>query len=194
MKKIVLVVIISIMVAINIKGKIDKEIGAKIDSFNGVNVYFNGLIAVSHGRNLTKDGYNIGVKWQCVEFVKRYYLEIYNHKMPNTYGNAKDFYDKKLKDGEVNTQRDLIQFLNPSVIKPKIGDILLFKPYLLNPYGHVAIISKVTENNIEIIQQNVWKKTRERFVLIYKENKWYIDSKRVIGRLSINTEIEPLLI
>lgn len=108
MKKVGLIVAILIIAIINIKGKIDKEIGTKIDELNGVNVYFNGLMTVSHGRNLSEDGYNIGMKWQCVEFVKRYYLEMYNHKMPNTYGNAKEFYDKSLKDGEINIKRNLI--------------------------------------------------------------------------------------
>ena len=48
-----------------------------------------------------------------------------------------------------------------------------------------AIISKVDESAIEIIQQNVWKKTRESFNLININNLWYIESKRIIGRLSL---------
>lgn len=47
--------------------------GAPLDSLNGVVVYYNDGMGAVHGRN-TVDGYNVGLKYQCVEFVKRYYL------------------------------------------------------------------------------------------------------------------------
>ena len=100
--KIILIIIIGIVF---FKVKIDKEVGKELDSFNNVKVYFNGFPTKSFGRNLSEDGYNIGMKYQCVEFIKRYYFEYYNHKMPDTYGNAKDFYNKELKDGEINIKR-----------------------------------------------------------------------------------------
>ena len=150
------IILIIIIGIVFFKVKIDKEVGKELDSFNNV------------------------------EFIKRYYFEYYNHKMPDTYGNAKDFYNKELKDGEINIKRGLLQFSNPSFKKPSVGDIIIFKPYILNPYGHVAIISNVEDDNIEIVQQNVWKKTREKFKLTYENNKWSINSKRVIGRLSLS--------
>lgn len=81
------------------------EVGDIVDNFNGVNIYYNGGVSNSEGRNLSADGYNIGIKYQCVEFVKRYYYEYLNHKMPDAYGNAIDFYDKALKDGSINVKR-----------------------------------------------------------------------------------------
>lgn len=36
-----------------------------------VAIYFNGGVNMSQGRNLTIDGYNLGIRYQCVEFVKR---------------------------------------------------------------------------------------------------------------------------
>ncbi len=69
------------------------EIGQKVDSLNGVVVYYNGGVNHVADRNVTKDGYNLGLKYQCVEFVKRYYYEYFHHKMPDNYGNAKDFFD-----------------------------------------------------------------------------------------------------
>lgn len=180
--KIILIIIIGI---IFFKVKVDKEVGKELDSFNNVKIYFNGFPTKSFGRNLSEDGYNIGMKYQCVEFIKRYYFEYYNHKMSDTYGNAKDFYNAELKDGDMNVKRGLLQFSNPSFKKPSVGDIVIFKPYILNPYGHVAIISNVEDDNIEIVQQNVWKKTREKFKLTSENNKWSINSKRIIGRLSL---------
>jgi len=98
------------------------QIGDRLDSLNHVVVYYNGGMGNVSGRNTSPDGYNIGLKYQCVEFVKRYYYEYYKHKMPNAYGNAIDFFNKALKDGELNADRDLIQYTNPSKSKPQVGD------------------------------------------------------------------------
>ncbi len=47
--------------------------GQKIDSLHGVYVYYNGKTQNVSGRNLV-NGYNLGLNYQCVEFVKRYYF------------------------------------------------------------------------------------------------------------------------
>ena len=165
-----------------------KEVGTVIDSFNGVKVYYNGKISNIEGRNLTDDGYNLGLKYQCVEFVKRYYYEYYHHKMPDSYGNAKDFFDGNVKDGELNVDRNLIQCNQPSKFKPQVGDLLIFDGHQGNPYGHVAIVSKLSENSIEIIQQNpgIAGKSRDILVLSSKNNMWYFENRRVLGWLRLN--------
>lgn len=145
--------------------------GLPIDRFNGVNVYFN---TFTNERNISVDGYNIGLKYQCVEFVKRYYLIHLKHKMPNSYGHAKDFYANGLKDGQININRGLLQYSNPSKTKPKVDDLIVFGATKLNPYGHVAIISKVTDNKIQIIQQNTGLRTRATFDLKKNSNWWKI--------------------
>ena len=132
----------------------DYEIGDPIDSLNHVYVYYNGGTSNVSGRNTTSDGYNIGLKYQCVEFVKRYYYEFYDHKMPNTYGHAVSFFDKNVSDGALNKDRNLVQFSNPSYTEPKVGDLIVLDATVFNEYGHVAIISEVRNDEIEIIQQN----------------------------------------
>ena len=161
------------------------KVGDKIDSFNGVNVYYNGKVGNVTGRNLSEDGYNIGKKYQCVEFVKRYYYEYYKHKMPDSYGHAVDFFDTKLNDGQLNIQRNLIQYKNPSKVAPKVGDILVYKGTFGNSYGHVSIVSEIKNGEIEIIQQNpgVFKKTRRTFKVEKQNDKWIIKSGRILGWL-----------
>lgn len=161
------------------------EVGHKIDALNGVAVYYNGGVGNVDGRELAIDGYNLGLKYQCVEFVKRYYYEELNHKMPESYGHAKDFFNSQINDGEINKQRNLKQFENPSKSKPKINDIVIYSGTVLNKYGHVAIISNITEYQIEIIQQNPgpFGSSRESFDLIDKHGKWRIDNDRIIGWL-----------
>ena len=168
---------------INVKPTL--EIGQEIDQLNGVHVYYNGGVGTVTGRNTTSDGYNLGLKYQCVEFVKRYYYEHLNHKMPNSYGHAKDFFNKSLKDGQFNKQRNLTQFTNPSQTKPKVNDLLIYKPTLFNKFGHVAIVSKVSDKEIEIIQQNPGPigSSREKFKLKKEKGVWSIKNSRILGWL-----------
>lgn len=160
-------------------------IGQEIDSLNGVKVYYNGEIGHVDGRNLSKDGYNLGLKYQCVEFVKRYYYEHYKHKMPDSYGNAKDFFNASLKDGALNPQRNLKQYLNPSASRPQVGDLLIFDGHSGNKYGHVAIVSEVREDEVQIIQQNPGPGARSRIWidLVTEEGKYKIDYARIMGWL-----------
>jgi len=186
---IILTVLILVVIGFSVFKRINLntkyEVGQKIDEFNNVAVYFNGGVGHVSERNLSDDGYNIGLKYQCVEFVKRYYYEALNHKMPDSYGNAKDFFDSNVKDGNINKNRDLTQYTNPSKSKPKVNDLVVYSGTLLNRYGHVSIVSKVTENQIEIIQQNSgpFGESREKFDLLNENEKWIIQNDRILGWL-----------
>ncbi len=131
-----------------------RSIGAQIDSLDGIAVYYNGPVGNVSGRNLAPDGYNLGQKYQCVEFVKRYYYEALDHKMPDSYGHAKDFFDSGVADGGMNQKRALLQYTNGGSAIPQPGDLLVFGPTLSNRHGHVAIVAGVTAEDIEYIQQN----------------------------------------
>jgi surface antigen len=160
-----------------------ETVGDTLDVFNDVYVFYNKSMTNTSGRNVSNDGYNIGLKWQCVEFVKRYYYEHLNHKMPNSYGHAKDFYNSKIGDGQLNPDRNLLQFTNKSQSKPEVNDLLVFDGNLLNPYGHVAIISKVEDGEIEIVQQNVGKNSRDTFNLVFDDKLWKLKGKGILGWL-----------
>jgi len=97
----------------------------------------------------------------------------------------KTFLTRKVKDGEINKQRNLKQYKNPSKSKPKINDLVIYSGTTLNKYGHVSIISNVTENEIEIIQQNPgpFGNSREKYDLINENGKWIIKNDRILGWL-----------
>lgn len=168
--------------------------GDVVDELNGVQVFYNGGVNQSSGRNLTADGYNLGIKFQCVEFIKRYYYQRFNHKMPDSFGHAKSFFEPALKDGGLNTHRALMQYRNGSQSAPQVEDILVFGPWLLNPYGHVAIVSKVGPNSLEVIQQNPgpWGASRETFVLRTSAGKWFVEHPRALGWLRKPPAIAPI--
>jgi hypothetical protein len=132
------------------------------------------------------DGYNYGLKWQCVEFVKRYYDVHYRHRMPNSWGNARDFFQESLPDGALNEARGLAQFTNPSRWEPQKGDILVFDATSGNPFGHVAIISAVDSGRVEYIQQNPGIMAHSRESLDLEQNDqglWEIKADLCLGRL-----------
>ena len=160
-------------------------IGDAIDSLDGVEVYYNGMVDHTGGRNLSPENYNLGLKYQCVEFVKRYYFEHFGHQMPDSYGHAKDFFDPSVNDGTINRKRNLLQFRNPSGSMPRYGDILIFDGHAGNPFGHVAIVSKVDIGTVEIIQQNPgpFASSRAKFKLFSDDDGFQIADERLLGWL-----------
>lgn len=161
----------------------ERVAGEPIDSLNGVIVHYNDGFSAIHGRNVV-DGYNVGLKYQCVEFVKRYYLEHYDHRMPNSYGHAKDFFDTTLVDNTLNKDRGLLQFTNPSTTKPRVGDLVVLDAWMGNSFGHVAIVSAVENGEVELIQQNT-RSSRTTYDLDHTDGHFRIESKRVSGWLRL---------
>ncbi len=162
----------------------DTEIGTQIDTFQEIAVYYNGSNFKNVlGRSIADDGYNLGLKYQCVEFVKRYYYHVFEHKMANSFGHAKDFFDKSLSDRDYNKQRGLMQYRNVREYKPEIGDLIVFEKSFGNPFGHVAIISSVSDGEIEIVQQNMGLDSRRKIPLVQFYNYWTVADELVLGWL-----------
>lgn len=159
------------------------KVGTVLDQLDGVEIYFNGPISNVNGRNVTADGYNLGLKYQCVEFVKRYYYEHYRHKMPNSYGHAKELYNYKLKGHAYNRDRALFQHPNGGVVKPQKGDLVVFDGNQDNPFGHVGIVSQVGTDFVELIQQNVAKSTRATYRLQVYGDYYNISDPDIAGWL-----------
>lgn len=160
------------------------DVGQVIDSYYDVPVFYNGSdFRSTNGRNVTKDGYNLGLKYQCVEYVKRFYYETHNHKMPNSYGHAKDLFDDSLADVAFNSQRGLMQYRNTRYDKPQEGDILVYGRRPSNPYGHTGIICEVGVDHITLIQQNYGTKTRQKITLSEFQGIYTVADYDVLGWL-----------
>jgi surface antigen len=153
-----------------------RKIGEDLDSYRGVHVYYNGLLFFrSYGKNYSADGYYYGQKWQCVEFIKRFYYQAKGHRMPDVMGNAKSFFDEHLPDGAFNSRRTLIQYQNGSTNKPRADDLIVFTD---TKFGHVAIVTKVDEDSLEVIQQNILGKTRQRYSLTSTNGHYFVAAPR----------------
>jgi len=159
--------------------------GQVIDTYKGVNVYYNGSVKNLFGRNTTKDGYNLGLKYQCVEFGKRFFYQAYNHKMPNAGGNAADFFNSGLGHGEFNAGRGMYQFRNGQNEKPRKDDMGIIGPSRDNKFGHLFIITNVDESGVDFIQQNPGSQnpSRGKYELIYSDGNWTIKAPNLVGWL-----------
>jgi len=147
-------------------------VGEIVDIYRGVAVYSNGPdIVASWGRNFDESGYYFGQKWQCVEFIKRFYFQAKHHEMPDVMGHAKDFFDPSLASGSLNPRRALIQFSNGGTEPPQPDDLLVWNR---GNYGHVAIVTEVGEDYVEFIQQNISGFPRARMSLKNLINSWVV--------------------
>ncbi|WP_374423851.1 CHAP domain-containing protein [Chromobacterium sp.] len=162
-----------------------RAVGEPVDAFNGVAVYYNGGVQNVEGRNLAPDGYNLGLRYQCVEFVKRYYHQRFGHKMPQDKGHARDFFLPRLDNGALNPERGLLQYRNGDGDAPREEDLIVFAPWVFNRYGHVAIVSRIGPDFIEIIQQNPgpFGDARERLPLLMEQGVPRVGHQRVLGWL-----------
>lgn len=154
-----------------------QKVGKVQDSYRGVPVYDNGLLFFrSYGKNYSGDGYYYGQKWQCVEFIKRFYYQAKKHKMPDVMGHAKNFFDEQTPDGGLNSSRGLIQFRNGSGHRPQPDDLVVFTD---TQFGHVAIVTKVDADSLEVIQQNILGRPRQSFSLVVSNGHYFVTAPRI---------------
>ena len=88
-------------------------VGRVLDRYRDVQVFDSGLLFFrSYGRHHSSDGYYLGQKWQCVEFIKRFYFEARRHRVPEVMGHARDYFDPLVVHRGMNTRRGMVQFVN----------------------------------------------------------------------------------
>jgi len=141
--------------------------GKVIGQFNGIEAYYNEFTSNEKWkRNKAEDGYDFGYKWQCVEYIRRYFYKIHGHRF-NSKGHAFSYFNANLPDGGMNSERGLRQYKNASREKPKAGDLIVMGPFPFSDVGHVAIVAFSYDEEIKIVQQNVV----ENFSEIFKMKK-----------------------
>ena len=162
----------------NYMNYIKKNYGDIIGSFNGVQAYSN-TDDFNYYNNNYSDNYSdnkidipnyynnvyTGLKWQCVEYVRRYLIINHNITFSNVY-SASQIADAQFMtlDGEI-----IIPKKNNNLV---IGSIIIFpKDYEIDsPDGHVALISSILPSGITIAEQNYNDNIFLRFIS-YKDLK-----------------------
>jgi glutathionylspermidine amidase/synthetase len=136
---------------------IKKNYGDIIGTFNGVQSYSN-----SNNKSSVANYYNniyTGIKWECVEYVRRYL--IINHNI--TFSNVDSSYQIPEANFMTLHGENIIPKKNNSLV---IGSIIIFpKDYEVDsPDGHVAIISSILQSGITIAEQNYNDNIFPRFI------------------------------
>jgi hypothetical protein len=96
-----------------------------------------------------------GDKWQCVEYARRTWITELDVYLPNT-PRACDIWDrlfvKRLSD---NARVSLLKYTSGVTHhRPAVNDLIIWKKTDEQPYGHVAVVSEVTDHRIRIAEQN----------------------------------------
>jgi hypothetical protein len=153
-KYLVCVLLIIILIIIN---KIQNNFEDIIGTFNGVDSYSN----KENKTNLFDDNYHngiyTGIKWQCVEYARRY-LQI-------TKGITFDNVDSAFQIPQAKFTK-----LDGSNVhlhnKLEVGSLIVWDKYYEHdaPDGHVGIISFIHNNGISVSEQNYDNKTFPRFI------------------------------
>lgn len=118
--------------------------GTYLGQFNTVSAFSNGSVNYySSISNFMADGFYTGIKWQCVEYVRRYYYTIFNTRLSNSVaGDAGTWFSNASGLGLTAYQN------GQSTSAPQVGDILCSTT-------HIAIIKRISGNKIYTAQQNV---------------------------------------
>jgi len=119
-----------------------RPFGSVLGDFNGVTIYSNGSTSTNSGQYNSVSGYTTGIKWQCVEYIVRYYKVRYGKQIRG--GNAKDFFVNAASKG-------LDHFPNAGAMSPRVGDILVSEG---GSWGHVGIVREVGKDYVLVANQN----------------------------------------
>ncbi|MHB0855950.1 MAG: CHAP domain-containing protein [Anaerolineae bacterium] len=123
------------------------DLAVPVAEWDGVNVYSNG------GRmgNVCNDYY--GLKFQCVELIQRFYWEHFGRDTGTgtpRWGVAAAY--QTWQDGKHPTSME--RRPNNAGHTPAWGDILVWAPNASSSYGHVAVVTGVSEGRVHFVQQN----------------------------------------
>jgi len=93
--------------------------------------------------------------------------------MPDVMGHAKSFFDESIPDGAFNQRRGLVQYRNGSSEPPRPDDLLVFTD---TKYGHVGIVTEVGDGFVEMIQQNILGRTRQRLSIVVSNGHFFVSA------------------
>jgi glutathionylspermidine amidase/synthetase len=118
----------------------------------------------------TYDGVYTGIRWQCVEFARRWLLQ----QKGMVYGDvdtAADIWTKidYLTEVASGNKIPLVSRVNGSTQAPNVGDLLIYAGAFYGT-GHVAVITAIDNSKglIEVGEQN------------YSNTSWHDDHARTI--------------
>lgn len=133
--------------------------GRLLASFMGVGAYSN-----TTNTGFDSGLYNeFGLKYQCVEYIVRFYSQVYGRNIRGSGGHARTYYTNASGHG-------LTRYANSSYVPPAVGNIVVST---YGTYGHVAIVTGVSlptstkTGYVDVIMQNWADQATKRLTLRY---------------------------
>jgi hypothetical protein len=143
----------------------------------------------------------MGLKWQCVEYARRWTYIRKSSVFPSIPGAADIWNELKYVERVSDkAQFPLKHHPNGSPKLPINETYLIYQVQKDMPFGHVAVIVDVLPNAIRVAEQNFnfyyWRRNYARQIpLVYQDGLYYIkDEYEVYGWIEIddNQELLPL--
>jgi len=133
------------------------KFGDIIGTFDGVNAYSNQNDKLKSKQSNYYNNIYTGVKWQCVEFVRRYLITKYGI----TFTNVEHAF--QIPQAQFTT---LHGFPVKMINELNVGSIVVWpKNYENNsPHGHVAIVINICSSGINVAEQNYVDSNFSRFI------------------------------
>jgi len=137
-------------------------------------------------------GVYTGFKYQCVEYARRWLVISKNLTFPEVLIATDIWGVPFLTDISTNQEVPLTPIPNNSPTRPKIGDLLVYQNGSKLPWGHVAVIVNIkNQESIQIAEQNeidhFWTGDFSRELkLTYSENYKILDKYPIIGWMTYN--------
>ncbi|MEI6789921.1 MAG: CHAP domain-containing protein [Myxococcaceae bacterium] len=133
-----------------------KGYGTLLGSANGVEAYSNQDPShVSKEPSYTKDNVYSGMKWQCVEYSRRYMQQKSGFTFSDVYGAHNIWHLEhaaKVSDGTEVAFNSIAN--GKSTVPPKVGNLIIYPISEDTPYGHVAVITNVEGTKAFVAEQN----------------------------------------
>ncbi|CAF1056846.1 unnamed protein product [Adineta ricciae] len=171
-------------------------------AFTNVPAFSNTDDGVFHIERHYMHGVFLGVKWQCVEYARRWLL-LKKSCVFKSVRFAADIWTQLKYVERVTDEKQfrLIPHANGSPTKPQVDSFLIYSISEEQPVGHIAVICDVGPDYIRIAEQNVkfhyWNGEYAREIrMVEKDGLYYLeDEDPMHGWMEIedeNNELKPL--
>jgi len=144
-KLFLLILIVGLTTAVSLAVNAE-PFGTNLGEFNGVITYSNGYAGYVSNQSNYYGGEYTGMRWQCVEFSRRYYLQHYDYYLDETVEYAQECFNTWGANAEIGQHTN-----GSSTTPPAVGDIICASG---GGTGHVAVVRAVSGNTVTVIQQN----------------------------------------
>lgn len=162
--------------------------GAVLGVVDGVPAYSNCSAKCVNPEPAKKNGVYTGIKWQCVEFARRWLLK-HDGAVFGDVDIAADIWNKidHLERVDHKGTIALQKHPNGSAQPPSVGDLLLYARAYLGT-GHVAVVTAVSlpAHEIEVAEENYRNRKypgdyARKVTLIERDHRYWVLDPYVLG-------------